>query len=154
MAPYDDGRCRTQIEGELVHVDKAVELSTSDSATATGNDALSILTVERDNIAILTVHGSLDLLTATHLATAVGDALESQPHGVIIDLTATEFLASAGMTALVAAYEATTPAPFGVVAAGPSTARPLKLVGLDHTFALYPTLDEALAATAAASPNP
>jgi hypothetical protein len=36
---------------------------------------------------------------------------------------------------------------FGVVADEPSTARPITLMGLDQTLALYPTLDIALAAT-------
>ncbi|POX07967.1 anti-anti-sigma factor, partial [Serratia marcescens] len=35
---------------------------------------------------------------------------------------------------------------FGVVARGPATRRPIHLTGLDKTFPLYPTLDDALTA--------
>jgi len=34
---------------------------------------------------------------------------------------------------------------FAVVADGPATSRPLKLVGIAEVVGLYPTLDEALA---------
>lgn len=108
------------------------------TALAASNQALTVVTVQRQDVVILTVHGSLDVLTAAHLTAAVRDALAHDSRGLIIDLSGTDFLASAGMTALVSAYEATTPKRFGVVATGPSTARPLQLVGLDRTFALYP----------------
>jgi hypothetical protein len=53
------------------------------------------------------------------------------------------------MSALVTAYEAIAPGGlFGVVADGPSTSRPIQLVGLDQTLTLYATLEQAIAAMA------
>lgn len=110
---------------------------------------MTILTVQHMELAILTVQGSIDVLTAPQLSDAVSSALSGKPRGLIIDLTSTEFLASAGMSALVTAYEAIAPGGlFGVVADGPSTSRPIQLVGLDQTLTLYATLDEAIAAMA------
>lgn len=109
--------------------------------------ALTVVTVAHHDVAILTVSGSLDVLTAPQLTEAVSDVLAGTPRGLIIDLSTTEFLASAGMTALIAAHDAIAPtALFGVIADGPSTSRPLRLVGLDRTLTLYPTVDQALAA--------
>ena len=56
-----------------------------------------------------------------------------------------EFLASAGMGVLIAAQDELAPAiRFAVVADGPATSRPLKLVGVTDVVDLYATLDEAL----------
>ena len=110
-----------------------------------GTATLTVLTVARDELVILTVQGSIDVLTAPQLTGAVDAALTGEPRGLIIDLTATEFLASAGMSALAAAHDAIAPTGlFGVVAGGPSTSRPLQLVGLDQTLILYPTLQQAI----------
>jgi anti-sigma B factor antagonist len=50
------------------------------------------------------------------------------------------------MSVLVAAHEQVTPsARFGVVADGPATSRPIKLVGIADIVSLYPTLGDALA---------
>jgi anti-anti-sigma factor len=112
-----------------------------------GNPALTVITVLHEELVILTVQGSIDGVTAPQLSEAVTAALTGAPGGLIIDLTTTEFLASAGMTALLTAHEAITPTgQFGIVADGPSTSRPLQIMGLDQTMNLYPTLDQAVQA--------
>lgn len=115
-----------------------------------GSALMSVVSAAHEQLVILTVRGSIDVLTAPRLSEAVAEALDGQPRGLIIDLTLTEFLASAGMTALITAHEAIAPAGlFGVVAAGPVTARPLQVMGLDQTLMLYPTLAHAVAAMTA-----
>lgn len=87
------------------------------------------------------------MLTSPQLETAINTALEQQPEGVVIDFTEVEFLASAGMGVLVAAHDkAGSAVAISVVADGPATSRPLKLVGIADIVSLYPNLDEALAA--------
>jgi hypothetical protein len=50
------------------------------------------------------------------------------------------------MSVLIAASEAVgSTRRFGVVADGPTTGRPMKIVGLDDILSIYPTLDAALA---------
>ncbi|ORM30640.1 STAS domain-containing protein [Williamsia sp. 1135] len=132
-----------------MHSEDADAFVTDGQTSVAGTAALTILTVQHNELAILTVQGSIDVLTAPQLSDAVSSALSGEPRGLIIDLTSTEFLASAGMSALVTAYEAIAPGGlFGVVADGPSTSRPIQLVGLDQTLTLYPTLDQAIAAMA------
>jgi anti-sigma B factor antagonist len=98
-------------------------------------------------ISVVSVAGTVDMLTAPQLDEAIGSAAKSSPPAVIVDLTAVEFLASAGMGVLVAAHDDLSPAVrFAVVADGPATSRPLKLVGIAEVVDLYATLDEALTA--------
>ncbi|GAA5053106.1 STAS domain-containing protein [Nocardia callitridis] len=99
-----------------------------------------------DGATVLTVSGEVDLATAPALDTAIEAILADKPAGLIIDLTAVSFLASAGMATLVAAHqragEATS---IAVVADGPATSRQLKMTSLDQVFAVHSTLDAALA---------
>jgi anti-anti-sigma factor len=126
-------------DADAFHVD--------DNSSSLGESAMSIVRVVRGQLAILTVEGTIDIVSAPQLSEAVHAALTSEVRDLIIDLSSTEFLASAGMTALVNAYEATTSAgQFAVVADGPATSRPLRLVGLDQVFTIHPTLDAALTA--------
>jgi anti-sigma B factor antagonist len=98
-------------------------------------------------ISVVGVSGVVDMLTAPELEKAIAEAAKSSPSAVVVDMTAVEFLASAGMGVLIAAQDELSPAiKFAVVAEGPATSRPLKLVGVTDVVDLYSTLDEALAA--------
>ncbi|MEH3139945.1 MAG: STAS domain-containing protein [Mycobacterium kyogaense] len=100
-----------------------------------------------DGVAIVAVSGVVDMLTSPQLESAIDAALAQKPSAVVIDFTKVEFLASAGMGVLVAAHDrAGADVAFSVVADGPATSRPLKLVGIAEIVSLYPNLDEALAA--------
>src|SRR5262245_48339714 len=100
-----------------------------------------------DDISVVGVTGVVDMLTAPDLAKAIAEAAKSSPTAVVVDMTAVEFLASAGMGVLIAAQDELAPAVrFAVVAEGPATSRPLKLVGVTDVVDLYPTLEEALTA--------
>ena len=68
------------------------------------------------------------MLTSPQLGAAIAAALEKHPEA--------------------ARDRVSEAAGFAVVAAGPATSRPLKLVGLADVIGLYPTLDEARAALA------
>jgi anti-anti-sigma factor len=100
-----------------------------------------------DRTAVVAVAGVVDMLTSPELETAIDTALQQKPGAVVIDFTDVEFLASAGMGVLVAAHDkAGSEVAISVVADGPATSRPLKLVGIADIVKLYPSLDEALAA--------
>jgi len=101
-------------------------------------------------VAVVSVSGVVDMLTAPQLEQAVRSTLDRQPAGLVIDFTLVDFLASAGMGVLVAIHDEVTPdMRFCVVADGPATSRPLKLVGIADLIKLYATRDEALAALSA-----
>jgi anti-sigma B factor antagonist len=115
--------------------------------------AASQCTINRrriDEIEVLAVSGVVDMLTTSQLEDAIAAAVKDSPRGVVVDLAAVDFLASAGMGVLVAARdELPAEIQFAVVADGPATSRPLKLVGIADVVGLHATLDEALAALAA-----
>ncbi|WP_242453637.1 STAS domain-containing protein [Mycolicibacterium sp. P9-64] len=99
-----------------------------------------------DGVAIVAASGVIDMLTAPQLEAALRDALVKEPGSLVVDLTEVEFLASAGMGVLVAAHEeAGETTRLCVVAEGPATSRPLKLVGIADIVPLFATLDEAVA---------
>lgn len=95
---------------------------------------------------VLTISGEVDLATASTLARHIDTAMAKSPTGVVVDLSGVDFLASVGMSVLVAARNkargATT---LIVVADGPFTRRPMELVGLDAAIEIYTDLDSALA---------
>lgn len=94
---------------------------------------------------VLTVSGAVDMLTAPALAEAIGAAAREHPSALIVDLSPVDFLASAGMSELITAQEELAPAMrFGVVADGPVTRRPLRIVGVDQVVPLHRTLEDAL----------
>ncbi|HEX2286728.1 MAG TPA: STAS domain-containing protein [Mycobacterium sp.] len=113
----------------------------------TGNDSITTSVTYQDGIAVLTVGGEVDLATVERLDAAIAEALSRKPTALVIDLSEVDFFASAGLQALVATHESVSPsAEFAVVANGPATSRPIELTGLDQIFALYPTLEDAMAA--------
>jgi len=97
--------------------------------------------------AVVSVSGVLDMLTAPQLDACLTASLKQNPLAIIVDLTDVDFLASAGMGALVAARDvAGENTGFAVVASGPATSRPLTLVGLADLIGLRPSMEEARAA--------
>lgn len=100
---------------------------------------------ETDDAVVLAVSGEVDMLSAPQLAEALHTALAARPAALVVDLTKVEFLASAGMSVLVNGQaDVVPPTRFAVVADGPATSRPIKLMGIDGLLSLHRTLDSAL----------
>lgn len=96
-------------------------------------------------VAVVKAEGTLDMLTVPRFAEVLDAALESAPDALIADLSAVDFLSSAGMGALISTHEKICgTVRFGVVAVGRITRRPLELVGVDQIVSIHPTVDEAL----------
>ncbi|KAA1249459.1 STAS domain-containing protein [Mycobacterium simiae] len=102
------------------------------------------MVTDYDGVAVLRVGGEIDLVTAPALEEAIGGVVADNPTALIVDLSEVDFLGSVGLKILASTKEELGSAEFGVVARGPATRRPIHLTGLDKTFPLYPTLDEAL----------
>ncbi|KRD06107.1 anti-anti-sigma factor [Mycobacterium sp. Root265] len=102
------------------------------------------------DVVVVAITGTLDVLSAPDLETRVKATATGSPAGVIVDLSAVDFLGSSGMGVLVTAHSDLTPAiRFALVADGPATSRPLKLIGIADIIDVFPTLDEALTALSA-----
>ncbi|MFI5610819.1 STAS domain-containing protein [Amycolatopsis sp. NPDC051903] len=93
---------------------------------------------------VLTVSGALDLALAPKLRQLVDRAARTDVPVVVIDLTAVDFLASAGMAVLVWAHRQPEPSDVRVVASGRLTMRPLELTRLTDELAVFPSLPAAL----------
>lgn len=101
-------------------------------------------------LAVLAVSGTVDVLSAPELEAQIKATAATSPAAVVVDLSAVDFLGSSGMGVLVTAHSNLTPAiPFALVADGPATSRPLKLVGIADIIDIFATLDEALSALSA-----
>jgi anti-sigma B factor antagonist len=101
-------------------------------------------------LAVLAVSGTLDVLSAPDLEARIKATAAGSPSGVVVDLSAVDFLGSSGMGVLVTAHSDLTPAvPLALVADGPATSRPLKLIGIADIIDFFATLDEALSALSA-----
>lgn len=108
-------------------------------------DSITATVADHDGVAVLSIGGEIDLVTAPALEEAIGAVAADNPSALVIDLSAVDFLGSVGLKILAATFEKLgDTAEFGVVARGPATRRPIHLTGLDKTFPLYPTLDDAL----------
>lgn len=103
-----------------------------------------------DRVAVVSAAGTVDMLTSPKLEERIAAALVQKPAALVVDLTDVEFLASAGMSVLIAANQQVPEGVrFAVVADGPVTGRPLKLVGVADIVDVYTTLEEALKKLAA-----
>lgn len=96
---------------------------------------------------VLTVSGELDMRTSPALDEAISEGALTAPTALVVDLSKVSFVASAAMTVLASAQNKLGETlQFAVVADGPATSRPIRLMGLDQVFALYEDLPTALAA--------
>lgn len=119
--------------------------SATNAATATAAGCI----VREDWIGrtvVISASGVIDMLTSPQLEASIDASLARKPAAIIIDFSDVDFLASAGMGVLVSARDrAAETTGFAVVANGPATSRPLKLVGLADVIGMYATLEEARA---------
>ena len=98
-----------------------------------------------EGLAVVSVGGSVDMLTAPGLAEAIDAALAKKPKGLIVDLSKVEFLGSAGISVLMKTRDTLGEStPFCVVADGPATHRPLTLLGINDLMCLCRHLDDAV----------
>lgn len=99
------------------------------------------------DLTVLAVAGTLDVLTAPELRARIAAVDVAACAGLVIDLSDVDFLGSSGMGTLVSAHADLSPTlKFVLVADGPATSRPLKLIGIADIIDIFPTLDGALTA--------
>lgn len=100
-----------------------------------------------DGVVVVAVGGTVDAITAPQLDSAICAAAATTPAAIVVDLGAVDFLASSGMGVLLAAHANLAPGVrLVVVADGPATSRPLRLVGIADIVGVFADLDEALSA--------
>ena len=99
-----------------------------------------------DQTAVVTAAGEIDLTNAEWLRDALLSALNAGASALVVDLTATTFIDSAGVTALVRASRraSASDAVLRLAVTAPAVLRVLNLVGLDQLISVYPSVAAAL----------
>lgn len=117
----------------------------SGSPPQSDKDDFNVYETSVDGLVVVSVSGNVDMLTAPGLADALDSALAKKPNGLIVDLSKVEFLGSAGISVLMKTRDSIGDSTrFCVVADGPTTHRPLTLLGINEMMSLCRTLDDAV----------
>jgi anti-sigma B factor antagonist len=97
--------------------------------------------------AVVTAAGEIDITNAESLRDALLSALNAGALGLVVNMTATTFLDSAGVTALVRASRraAATEATVRLAVTSPAVLRVLNLVGIDRLVEVHPSVADAVA---------
>ena len=124
-------------------------LSRADISTQSQAGAESFGIVQRpldERTTVVAVEGELDLARAPSLKWALIDALEAGRNKLVVDLSPTEFMDSTGLGVLVAVNRSlTAEARLAIVCPRANLMKIFELSGMDGAFAIFPTLEEALA---------
>jgi anti-sigma B factor antagonist len=92
-------------------------------------------------VVTLVAVGEVDMFTASLLGSSIRSQLEGQPRELVLDLSAVEFLGSAGLAALVDAQKLARDRNVGLrlIAATRAVIRPLQVTGLIELFTVVDT---------------
>lgn len=117
------------------------------SALHPGATAFAIVRRELgERTSVISVEGELDLSTAPRLKWALIDSLEAGRSRLVVDLSLTTFIDSTTLGVLVNVNRNPgLSAPLAIVSQRENVLKIIEYAGMDGTFAMYPTLDEALA---------
>ncbi len=102
--------------------------------------------------AVITLPAEIDATNAEQIRQALESAASHDAAVLIIDMSQTTFCDSAGVNAIIAAHHQATAAGTQLRLVAPPLMRILTLVGVDQLVPIYPTLEAALAGTAAVPP--
>jgi anti-sigma B factor antagonist len=98
-------------------------------------------------VAVVTAAGEIDLTNAEGLRDALLTALNAGAQGLVVDMTATTFLDSAGVAAVVRASRraSASDATLRLAVTAAAVLRVLNLVGIDRLIEVHPSVNDALA---------
>ncbi|MEY2473325.1 MAG: anti-sigma factor antagonist [Actinomycetota bacterium] len=113
---------------------------------------LEVDATRRDDHSVLAVAGELDILGAPVLQEAVDRVLQQSYPSLVLDLSAVRFLDSAGLRVLVYAHRTLNEqgGRLRIVCTTRRVREVLRVSNLEHLFAVFGSVDEALAASAGA----
>ncbi|MGA8210998.1 MAG: STAS domain-containing protein [Nocardioidaceae bacterium] len=101
---------------------------------------------ERDDHALLTAVGEIDVATADSLASGVAQALDAGHRRVLVDFAEVTFIDSTGLGVLVKCHRKAEAgsAFFAVVHPTPQTRKLIRVLGLDQLLHVFDTAEQAL----------
>jgi anti-sigma B factor antagonist len=106
------------------------------------------VTDHRSDVAVLHLRGELDADTASTLHAALADLLERPVPRIVVDLTDLKFCDSMGLSAFITSKQVITARGgwLSFAGANPFLAQLMATVGLSRYFAIFPEVDDAIAA--------
>lgn len=110
-------------------------------------DPLSVeVTLPREDVALLTVEGYLDVDTATEFQHHLANQLHHGRRHFLLDLSAVPFMDSSGMNIILRVYQEARELPGSVhiISPAPAVRRILDLTGVSITVPVSESVDEAL----------
>jgi anti-sigma B factor antagonist len=109
--------------------------------------AFGILQRELDKLtSVISIEGELDLSTAPRLKWMLIETLEAGHSQLVVDLSLATFMDSTALGVLVGVKRSlAVGAQLAIVCTRPAVLKIFEFSGLDGAFAIFPTLDEALA---------
>jgi len=108
----------------------------------------AIVTDHRSDVAVLHLRGELDADTAEKLRSTLAELVERPVPRIVVDLTDLKFCDSIGLSSFVTSKEVITARGGWLSFAGPNpfVIRLLETVGLSRYFAIFPEVEDAIAA--------
>ena len=108
----------------------------------------AIVTDHRCDVAVLHLRGELDADTAEKLRSTLAELVERPVPRIVVDLTDLKFCDSIGLSSFVTSKEVITARGGWLSFAGPNpfVVRLLETVGLSRYFAIFPEVEDAIAA--------
>ena len=106
------------------------------------------VTDHRSDVAVLHLKGELDADTASQLHTTLAELVERPVPRIVVDLTELKFCDSVGLSAFITSKQIITARGgwLSFAGANPFLLRLLETVGLSRYFAIFPEVDDAIAA--------
>ena len=111
---------------------------------------LASITDHRSGIAVLHLRGELDADTAPTLHAMLADLLERPVPRIVVDVSQLKFCDSIGLSAFITSKQVLTARGgwLSFAGANPFLSQLMDTVGLSRYFAIFPGVDDALAAAA------
>ncbi len=123
--------------------------SRSETSTRSKPHSTAFGIVQREcdsHTSVISVEGELDLSSAPRLKWALLDALETGHNRLVLDLSLTTFMDSTALGVLVGVKRKLDgDERLAVVCAGPDVLKIFEYAGMDEAFAIFATLEQALA---------
>jgi anti-sigma B factor antagonist len=96
-------------------------------------------------IAVVPIHGEVDLNTSADIAQAIQQAVSPRPPVLVLDMTEVSFMSSTGLAVLIATEHQTREAgvELRLAASQRAVLRPIQITGLTAVFDIYPTVADA-----------
>ena len=111
--------------------------------------SLSIVDRVRGDFHVVELSGDIDVETSRTLRAHIVDRVVTPSSQIVVDLTAVDFMDSSGLGALVSGWQLTREGgDFRIAGANPIVRRVLSITGMEDVFALYETVDDAIAGPA------